>query len=331
MNEARNLLSATAERLFGRLAAEPSASVDTGWQAVAATGVPMMLLPDASGGFGGDWQDVFVVLRLAGMHALSLPVGEAIVATWALSETGMTGADGIASIAMSCNGKVVGDRFSGELGGVPWGRHADTIVAKLDGQLIRLRKRDALVLPRESTAGEPRDRLTFTETPVEAVSSPIDLFRLGALLRTAQIAGGLDAALAMSITHANERVQFGRAIGKFQAVQQNLAVFAEEAAAANCASAAAFRAAVRQDASYEIAAAKVRANRAAEAGMAVAHQVHGAIGFTLEHPLNRITRRLVGWRSEFGNDRFWADRLGRQVAATGADRLWSDLVRRSDP
>ncbi len=56
-----------------------------------------------------------------------------------------------------------------------------------------------------------------------------------AFARACQIAGALDAALALSIAYANERQQFGRPLGKFQAVQQSLASFACEAAAANCA------------------------------------------------------------------------------------------------
>ncbi len=129
----------------------------------------------------------------------------------------------------------------------------------------------------------------------------------------------MDAALAMSISYANERVQFGKPIGKFQALQQNLAIFAEEAAAVNCAGPAACRAMDKGDAGFEIAAAKLRANMAIGSGNMIAHQVHGAIGITREFGLQYFTRRLLSWRSEFGNDRIWADRLGAQVAAAGAD------------
>jgi acyl-CoA dehydrogenase len=145
------------------------------------------------------------------------------------------------------------------------------------------------------------------------------------------MAGALDAALARSIQYANERVQFGKPIGKFQAVQQNLAVFAEEAAAVNCAAQAAARATDRGDAGFEIAAAKLRANMAAGIGISIAHQVHGAIGFTMEYGLHRWTRRLVAWASEFGSETYWAQNLGAKVAAGGADAFWPDLVRRSDP
>ena len=151
-----------------------------------------------------------------------------------------------------------------------------------------------------------------------------------AFARACQIAGALDAALALSIAYANERQQFGRPLGKFQAVQQSLASFACEAAAANCAAMGAAQALDRGNAEFEVAAAKLRANRAVEMGTSVAHQVHGAIGFTEEYALAPLTRRSWQWRSEYGNDAYWSARLGSKVIAQGADRFWPDLSARTD-
>ena len=78
----------------------------------------------------------------------------------------------------------------------------------------------------------------------------------------------------------------------------------------------------------EVAIAKVRAGEAAGAGAAIAHQVHGAMGFTYEHTLHHATRRLWSWREEFGNETVWATRLGRMVATQGADRLWPFITKR---
>jgi acyl-CoA dehydrogenase len=114
-------------------------------------------------------------------------------------------------------------------------------------------------------------------------------------------------------------------------VQQALAVFATEAAAVNCAGQAAALAADRDNAELEIAAAKLRANAAAGTGAAIAHQVHGAIGFTQEHALHQFTCRLAAWRSEFGGDRFWRQTLGAMASRIGADNLWATLACRSDP
>jgi acyl-CoA dehydrogenase len=58
--------------------------------------------------------------------------------------------------------------------------------------------------------------------------------------------------------------------------------------------------------------------------------VHGAIGFTREQDLRLFTQRLLAWRGELGNDRFWSERLGASVAARGSDAFWRDLTARSD-
>jgi acyl-CoA dehydrogenase len=146
------------------------------------------------------------------------------------------------------------------------------------------------------------------------------------MVRAAQMAGALESILEQSARYATERKQFGRPIGSFQAVQHNLAILAGHVAAAGIAAENAFRAADRGDASFEIAVAKVRAGEAAGIGAGLAHQAHGAIGFTYEHTLQFSTRRLWSWRAEFGSESRWAMQLGRRVAARGAERLWSDLT-----
>ena len=122
----------------------------------------------------------------------------------------------------------------------------------------------------------------------------------------------------------------GISLAKFQAVQQSLATFACEAAAANCAAIGAAQALDRGNASFEIAAAKLRANMAAGTGASIAHQVHGAIGFTEEYPLHRLTRRLWTWRSEMGGDAHWSQLLGARVLERGADNFWPDMTALTD-
>ena len=145
-------------------------------------------------------------------------------------------------------------------------------------------------------------------------------------MRSAQMAGALQSVLETSVQYARERVQFGRPIGRFQAVQQNLALLAGQAAAATAAAEAAIEAAAHNLDSPAVAAAKIRAGEAAGIGAAIAHQVHGAIGFTQEHRLHYLTRRLWSWRDEFGNEAYWARRLGGEVVAAGADRLWHGIT-----
>jgi acyl-CoA dehydrogenase len=156
------------------------------------------------------------------------------------------------------------------------------------------------------------------------------------MARAAQMAGALESCLVQSVRYATERKQFGRPIGSFQAIQHQLALLAGHTAAAGMAAANAFRAAERRwsrptpgaDPWFEIAVAKARAGEAAGLGAGIAHQVHGAIGFTYEHALQFITRRLWSWRAEFGGEGWWQTELGRSVARAGGDALWPHVTAR---
>ena len=171
------------------------------------------------------------------------------------------------------------------------------------------------------------------DLPVAGMILPDADNALRAAATVSLMAGAMGQALSLSIEHVNTRQQFGRPLGKFQAVQQSLAVMACEVRAVD---AAAGGLAARLDAmnldpkaaDFEIAAAKLRANRAVGIVTAVAHQVHGAIGFTEEYDLRRVTIPLMRWRSAHGNDAYWAQRLGRQVAGFGGRGLWEALTVR---
>jgi alkylation response protein AidB-like acyl-CoA dehydrogenase len=229
MSELRALLADTTERV---LANNPD------WAAIEDAGLTKVLVPEEQGGFGGTWEDAFVVVRACGAHAIDLPIAEAILD--------------------SAN---VSDR---------------------------------------------------------------DLY--SAMMLAAKMAGALNAALDLSVQYTRERRQFGKPLASFQAIQQQLAVFAEEAAAADMAAASAFRAADRGDAWFEIACAKLRANQAARISTGIAHQVHGAMGFTAEYRLQHLTKRLWAWGSEHGNERYWSDRIGARIAERGSANFWPDLA-----
>ena len=133
----------------------------------------------------------------------------------------------------------------------------------------------------------------------------------------------------LAVNYAQERQQFGRPISKFQAVQQNLAVLAGQTAAAVAAANTGIEALSRNDPETEVfrvAIAKTRVGDAATLACEIAHQVHGAIGFTQEYALQLATRRLWSWREEFGPDVEWAARLGNFVCNLGADELWPTLT-----
>jgi acyl-CoA dehydrogenase len=347
MNEMQTMLSDTVTRLFtDRVTTELRETAEKGqwpaklWQEVEEGGLTLTQIPEARGGGGGSWQDAYIVVAAAGRFAVPLPIPETMVAAWLLSEAGLDVPVGPLTVAPVRAGETLslardgaGWRLRGAATRVPWGRAAGHVVA-VAGDMVALVAADAArVEPDVNLALEPRDTLTWDSARAVAAAPagrlPADAARLyGALVRSAQMAGGLEYLLAQTVRYVSERKQFGRAIGSFQAIQHNLALLAGHTAAAGIAAASAFRAADRGHAAFEVAAAKVRTGEAAGLGAGIAHQCHGAIGFTYEHSLHFVTRRLWSWRAEFGAESHWAAELGRRVAERGADVLWADITSR---
>ena len=305
------------------------------WRAVNDAGFPDALVASAEtpGSLAGV-PDAAAILREAGRRAAPLPLAETMIARWLLAGAGMKAPEGPLSIApVERAGSLLlhragkGWRLAGRAAGLPWGKESAGIVALVEGRVALLAPKAADLRAGKSLAGEPRDDLSVdAEVEVKPAAAGVDaalVYRLGALSRAVLMAGALEEVLALTVQYANDRVQFGRPIGKFQAIQQQLALLAENVAAAGViASAAVETAAGTGDFPFAVAAAKARVGEAAGRVAEIAHQVHGAIGFTHEHMLHYSTRRLWSWRSEFGGDAYWQEEIGRQVARAGAAALW---------
>jgi len=351
MSELGTLLTDTVTRLFHDLvtkelieSAEKGVWPDKLWRALEEGGLTLPLVAEARGGAGGTWRDAHTVVRAAGKHAVPLPLAETIVGGWLLDQAGLDVPLGPLTIApvhqddtLRLEGAAGGWRLSGTASRVPWGAaasHLVVVAAGGDSPLVALVARAAAgrATADRNLALEPRDTLSFDGAEVVAAAparvAPDAAILYGAMIRAAQMAGALESLLEQSVRYATERKQFGKPIGNFQAIQHNLAVLAGHVAAAGSAAEQAFVAADRGDPRRAVAAAKIRAGEAAGIGAGIAHQVHGAIGFTYEHSLHFATRRLWSWRAEFGTESVWAQVLGRAVAARGADRLWPDLTVR---
>jgi acyl-CoA dehydrogenase len=340
-----DMLTDSAERLFTatirkemRRAAESGTFPQILWDAVAEAGFTGALLPEDAGGFGATVAEAMGLLRIAAAHAAPIPLAETMLAGWLLAKAGLAAPEGVLTLApvrlrdvLSLHRAEGGWRLTGTAARVPWARDAADIAVLADGHVALLPGGAFSVTLDGNLAGEPRDTIAVDVLlPAEAVApspiSPAQLRAAGAAVRTVQLAGALTRALALSVQYAQTRVQFGRPIGKFQAIQQNLAVMAGQSAAAIAAADMAADALARDLDPVIVGAAKARAGEAASIAAGLAHQAHGAIGFTQEYELHDVTRRLWSWRDEFGNESEWNLVVGRAALNAGPDGLWPLLT-----
>jgi alkylation response protein AidB-like acyl-CoA dehydrogenase len=279
-------------------------------------------------------QESAVVLEGLARWAAAVPVAETdLLAAWLANQAHLdVPDDGPLSVAIT-NAQAVDGRFAGTATDVPWPRSGrvllalrgddGTFVAVLDGADIA----DSYTL-----AGEPRGAITFDVPATDTVrlSSAMgdELSRRGAWARCVQILGAFSAAADLTTKHIGERQQFGRPLSRFQAVQHALAGMLGEIERAKAATALATAAATdfgfdSTRADYAVTAAKVAVGRAVGPVTTIAHQLHGAIGTTIEHPLWLATMRARSWADDYGTTGQHARRLGRM--ALSGDDPW-DLV-----
>jgi acyl-CoA dehydrogenase len=352
-----DLIERSAQRLFAdevdkgvRDRVESGQFDERLWRLTVDNGLTLALASEAAGGVGESWSAVVPILHGLGHWQVPLPLAETMVAALLLSMAGVAVPEGPLALIeqgrgndLTAQGSGAAVRLHGRAVHVAWARHAHAALVSLsDGRLalVDLRRPSVSCDERTDHAGMPADTLRFDGAACLALApNPLALaqpvLHLGALARSLMMVGALESALEQAVRYAGERVQFGRPIGKNQALQQQLALVAGDAGAARMAALAAAAdapSAAQPEggaAAFSIAVAKVRCGEAATRATGIAHQVHGAIGFTREHSLHYATRRLWAWRDQFGTESFWAERLGRQAIAAGAAGFWPALTQRS--
>ncbi len=348
MNDMRNDLINTIDRICDTQCGRPvRAAAETGewptalWQALDEVGLVRAALPEVAGGAGLEFDDAMLALRRSAYHAAPVPLAETMLAGRLLVAAGLEVPQGPLTIAPVVKGDRLevardasGSNVSGTAHRVPWGNLCPyaVVVAEFDRRpMVGLVSTAGLAADvQKNLAGEPRALLQFKNTPLIAVAALDDAWQRleteGALYRSVQMTGALERTLEYSLQYANERIQFGRPIGKFQAIQHMLALLAGQVAASTAVADAAVEASRAVANEFAVSVAKSRIGEAAGKSAEIAHQVHGAMGYTHEHNLHHTTRRLWSWRDEFGNESYWQCRLGRAVAARGPDGLWNMLA-----
>lgn len=293
------------------------------WEAIAGAGFLELLAAEEDGGAGLTLPELFPILTTLGRHAVPVPIAQSVAARALLAGKADIPA-GMLTLAPACrrtgDGQIVCPL-------TPYGLLAEYVLADDEDTLLVLPCASA---QRTATGvfGNLSATLTWQQgaeiARLEKSGSAVPVF--GAALHAALLAGALNRVFEMTLQYANDRSQFGKSIGKFQAIQHQISVMAEHVAAASIAAEMAFQGEGRVPALLASAIAKSRTSEAMVLVASIAHAVHGAIGITEEYDLQLFTRRLHEWRITHGSEMHWNQVVGRSVLASSLPTI-TDFVR----
>ena len=298
---------------------EAGESADALWQQVLESGYADALVPEAQGGAGLSLSEVASVVFACGRHVLPLPLAHTLAVRAGLAERGFDAPTGPITIAQRAT---KGEGGAIEALAVPYAMTAQWVLVSgpQTDLLLPLAAAQRTACAPGSLAGDVRwERLPATALQwSRADGTGADWQVLAAALTAAQIAGAMERICAMTIAYANERVQFGKPIGKLQAIQHQISVLAEQLFVTRCAAQVGLSpiegSSWRAD-PLRGAVAKARACEAVVTVAAIAHAVHGAIGVSEEYDLQMLTRHLHEWRTQYGSEGYWNARVGAALLA----------------
>ena len=336
MPDESNLLQLTANRVFADhvsprvlAAAEAGTWPAAAWAEIEAAGLTRALLPEAAGGYGVEPAEALSILAVAGAHAVPLPLAETMLAGWLLAGAGLDMPDGPLSVApvratdsLALTARAGGGwHLSGTVRRVPWGRNVAALAVVAmhrAAPMVALVPAGAWTLePAHNLALEPRDTLHIAaDLPAEAVApagvEAAHLRAMGAAMRSQQMAGALGKLVESCTQYALDRVQFGRPIGKFQAIRHKIADMATKIEASKQFTySVAWRVNNGEYPVREISMAKLlSAQMACEVADQVI-QIHGGYGYMKEYEVERAYRDLRLNRIGAGTDEVMLEVIGR--------------------
>jgi acyl-CoA dehydrogenase len=289
------------------------------WAEVETSGYADLLVAEAAGGAGLGLRDAFAIWLACGRHALPVPLATTLWVRAALAQAGVPVPPG--PLAMAAQGRR-GAGGAMRCQNLPFGALADAVLVS-DAQGCALLPVAAGDRQPTGVHASLQAHIHWPALPAGALAlpTPCDTLHAGALMTATLMAGAMQRVLEATLTYANDRAQFGKSIGKFQAVQQQLSVMAEQVFAARMAAEIACATDGIVPHPLRAAVAKARASEAAEKVVAIAHAVHGAIGVTAEYDLQLLTRRLQEWRGDFGSQGYWHAQLGQALIAARVPTL----------
>ena len=293
------------------------------WQALEGAGFLELMVPEARGGAGLSLTELGPILGSFGRYCVPVPVAQTIVARALTASSARPLPAGMITLAAAFHRQRDG---AIDCALTPFGMVADFVLASDGDDVLLLTGASA----RRQACGVHHSLTATLSWPDESAATRIagagaQLPVFAAALHAAMLSGAMTRVFEMTLQYCNDRVQFGKSLGKFQAVQHQLSVMAEHTAAASIASEAAFRTDGACPALLASAIAKSRTSEAAVLVASIAHALHGAIGITEEYDLQLLTRRLHEWRMAHGSEAHWNLLIGQSVLAS--DLSITDFVR----
>ena len=280
------------------------------WDELSQAGFLELMADEAADGAALELDAVFPMFVALGRRAAPVPAAQSIAARALMRASAP---DGMITLAGHCRRAQDGSVSTGH---VAFGALADFALADLDGDLLLL---DCASAERSSTGVHGSLSATL-RWPGAAVTPAIgsngsEVAIFSAAIHAAAMAGAMERLFGMTLEYCNDRVQFGKAIGKFQAVQHQLSLMAEHVACAGAGAELAFKAGAKVPALLAAATAKSCTSTAVPLVASIAHALHGAIGITEEYDLQLYTRRLHEWRMADGSETYWNRIVGEALLA----------------
>ncbi len=325
------------------LALDPRGFAADLWKEIATLGWPGLLISPELGGSGGCVADALALVEELGRACFPSPfIASAVVATTALGRAESRRArDLLASLAMGerictlalLEGSAGLDpgRLTGRKLFVPDAHVATDVLVLASGPagptalLLPMDRAGIAAHPLNSMTGEKLFELVLADVeirsddllgaPGEAWALLTPAVRVGALARSAEMAGAAQRVLELCVEHARVRVQGGRPIGAHQAIQHACADSYRDVESARWLTwEAEWKLATgRPDADAAVAAAKAYGGEAALRVARRAHQIMGAIGYSEEHPLHLFHKRILAASLDAGDPTQHLDAVARSI------------------
>ena len=304
------------------------------WTDIEEQGLTKIIVKEDFLGSALPFTSILPVIQMSAKMGVPLPFTETVICNYLFSELNLEPPTGMITFALDTqNIKITNNKISGNLLSVPYLNLTNKIilVQEIDDvkHFIFIENKNGSLKNKKNFLSEPRFDLNIKDCEIlniQKLSLDINFNHIGSIVRSAQMVGSMEKVVNLSIDYCSQRVQFGRSLSKFQAIQHQISEMAVELAASNAALSSLKITNKLMPNLDDIAILKIRTGIAAGKLIAISHQVHGAMGFTKEYELSYFTKNLNSWRNDFGNETYWQNILGKNFLEKTNLSLWEYLT-----